>query len=112
MRNYFSIVVIMLSFLQVNKSLQDRLRRERISKSVETLRELLLGPSIEHVSLSTNAINILQGYISFEFSIVKNLLDLLHGKQVAPQKGALVRYTGDTRGPGKTGCKSVFNAFS
>ena len=41
-------------FFQVNKSLQDRLRRERISKSVEALRELVLGPSIEHVSLSTN----------------------------------------------------------
>ncbi|KAL9959845.1 hypothetical protein ACROYT_G033205 [Oculina patagonica] len=33
---------------KVNKSLQDRLRRERISKSVDALRELVLGSSIEH----------------------------------------------------------------
>jgi len=36
---------------KVNKSLQDRLRRDRISRSVEQLRELLLGPSIEHAKI-------------------------------------------------------------
>lgn len=36
--------------LQVNKSLQDRLRRDRISRSVEELRDLVLGPSGVHVS--------------------------------------------------------------
>ncbi|CAH3111832.1 unnamed protein product [Pocillopora meandrina] len=35
---------------KVNKSIQDRLRRKRISKSVDALRELVLGPSIEHVN--------------------------------------------------------------
>ena len=47
----FSVALITTHFFwQVNKSLQDRLRRERISKSVDALRELVLGPSIEHVS--------------------------------------------------------------
>ena len=83
MCNCFSVVVNALPLFQVNKSLQDRLRRERISKSVEALRELVLGPSIEHVSLSTNAINILQGCISSTRSPIRgNLLKLLHGKQV------------------------------
>ncbi|XP_022783505.1 enhancer of split m7 protein-like [Stylophora pistillata] len=36
---------------KVNKSIQDRLRRERISKSVEALRELVLGPSTEHTKI-------------------------------------------------------------
>ncbi|XP_068713725.1 enhancer of split mdelta protein-like [Montipora foliosa] len=36
---------------KVNKSLQDRLRRDRISKSVDQLKELILGPSTEHVKI-------------------------------------------------------------
>lgn len=35
----------------MNKSLQDRLRRDRISRSVKQLKELILGPSIEHAKV-------------------------------------------------------------
>ncbi|KAM7439210.1 oxysterol-binding protein hes1 [Porites harrisoni] len=36
---------------KVNKSLQDRLRRDRISRSVEELRDLVLGPSGVHAKI-------------------------------------------------------------
>lgn len=42
---------------------------------------------MEHVSLRTNAINILQGYISSKFPIRENFLNLLHGKQVPRVSG-------------------------